>query len=258
MIRRDELEEMQRGIDALVTHANRCAATDLANVEGFRGEQRRQGADDGTAAGTIRWRVGLSSAPPRTVRVGVRTGVDELLTEVLEEHPALRQRGPMRWADNELRPIASYMTLEECGLQVGGSLALVLVPDETRCSDSSTIRRSTEARAAAARDSSDTGDLLRGGLSSERPVTAARSAAGGFTILYRLGKRAPRSLQSGPQATVIDVLEEIAEREPTVAIRLSTGEQVQLLNENQAVLPLNATLQSLGFRPGGTHPVSVV
>ena len=257
MIRRDELDRMQQGLDALVVSAQAVAPTELRAIEGFAGGSA---APDRDAAATIRWRVGLSSAPPSTLRVAVSTRVDEVLAEMLKQKPALQQRAPWRLAtvvDDALHPLPPDVSLASLGVSRGSSVGLVLVPDERPENQPSVVstKRDTQARAAAARASS-------------RELFAADPAPGedvpqrshGITLLYRIerARAAPRSMHAGPMATVMDVLEEIAEREPSVAIRLAAGERLQLARgEDREVLDHQATMQAL-FRPGGTYPVCVL
>lgn len=253
MIRRDELDRMQRGLDSLVVDSQSVASTELRSIEGFAG---RPAPDE--VAVTIRWRVGLSSAPPSTFRVAVTTDVGELLTEILRQTPSLRQRAPWRVAtitDDVLQPLPEDAPLDALGVEPGGSVALVLIPDERlrNCS----ITGDARARAFAARASSSR-DLF----AAEPDKTLEEGQRDqGFTLLYRIGRTraAPRAIRGGPKATVLDVLEEIAEQEPAVEIRLKAGERVQLARgEDQEVLQNAATLETLGFRPGGTFPVYVL
>jgi hypothetical protein len=263
MIRRDELNAMQQSLDELVADANSGRAhTDLGTIDGFQ-QQRNASAETGTEA-TVRWRVGLSSAAPRTLRVDVRMCVAELLAELLRENPHLRRRA-LRVATDQNESLPDDAPLSEIGLLPGGSACVVLVPDERPCACTPSVdatKRETEARAAAARAS--TADILGGELAKPNSAQAASTGRKGLTLLYRLRgstRAAPRALQGGPQATVMDVLEEIAEKEAAVAIRLRTGERVELARggeEEQEALPHSATLESLGFRPGGTFSVSVL
>ena len=262
MIRRDELDRMQQGLDALVVGAQTVAPTELRAIEGFAGGSSVPDRD--AASATIRWRVGLSSAAPTTLRVAVSTRVDEVLAEMMKQKPALRQRAPWRLASvvddahaTSLQPLPPDASLASLGVSRGSSVGLVLVPDERPENQPSAAlaKRDTQARAAAARASSR--ELFAADPDSGEDVP---HRSHGITLLYRIerARAAPRSMHAGPMATVIDVLEEIAEREPSVAIRLAAGERLRLARgEDREVLDYQATMQTL-FRPGGTYPVCVL
>jgi hypothetical protein len=259
MIRRGELDRMEQSLNSLVVDAQSVAPTELRAIEGFAGGNAAHERDAGA---TIRWRVGLSSSPPSILRVAVSMRVEEVLDEILRQKPTLRQRAPWRIAtvvDDALQPLPSDVTLDCLGVTPGGSVGLVLVPDERQGNrpSAASIQCDTRARAVAARASSSR-ELFATDPAPDRDGVRQRE---GFTLLYRIGRgrAAPRSMRAGPLATVMDVLEEIAEQDPAIAIRLKAGERLQLTRgEDQEVLDHHATLQTLGFKPGGTFPVCVL
>ena len=240
--------EQQRGLDALV-RSNAATASELAQLEGpWRSSM--PGSPDGRA--TVCWRTGLSSAPPRTLRVNVNATVGELLRVLLRENPALQRRGALRVADSALAVLSDEASLAELGVLPGGTFPVVLVPDEAAAaSDVVTARRA--AAECRARNSNGSDGLLA------PPPAAAKSGGGAFTLLYRLGRTgraAPRAITAGPRATVIDVIEEVAEREPSVAIRLAADPgSVSLTDEDGRELAHECTLAQLSFRPGSSFPV---
>lgn len=260
MIRRDELDRIEQSLNSLVVDAQSVASTELRAIEGFAGVSMAHEQDGGA---TIRWRVGLSSAPPSILRAAASMRIDDVLDIMLRQKPMLRHRAPWRIAtvvDDALQPLPLDASLDSLGVSPGGSVELVLVPDERPENQPSavSIQHDTRARAAAARASSSR-ELFATAPAPDRDDVRQRDQ--GFTLLYRIGRgrAAPRSMRAGPLATVMDVLEEIAEHEPSIAIRLKAGERLQLTRgEDQEVLNHHATLQTLGFKPGGTFPVYVL
>ena len=242
--------QQQRGLDALV-RSNAATASELAELEGPWRSSMPRSPDGGCA--TVCWRTGLSSAPPRTLRANVNATVGELLRVLLRENPALQRRGALRVADSALAVLSDEATLAELGVLPASTFAVVLVPDEAvAASDVVTARRA--AAECRARNSNSSNGLLA------PPPAAAESSGGAFTLLYRLGRAgraaAPRAITAGPRATVIDVIEEVAEREPSVAIRLAADPgSVSLTDEDGRELAHECTLAQLSFRPGSSFPV---
>jgi hypothetical protein len=204
----------------------------------------------GTSHVTVRWRIGASSIPPRTIRRPSESTVAELLDAlVASDASRLQRRGELVVADcSSLAPFDSSDRLGD--LAVGPSLSVALVPclelgakraqrpagrpvptQQPPSSGTGRVRRPESDASSVSGLSSRSRIFGDGGVDvhSGKPAAPDRPADAGrrrhlSTILYRMGRssgRAPRALLAGPHATVQDVLEEIAEREPRLARALA-------------------------------------
>ena len=204
---------------------------------------------------TVQWRIGLSSRPPRTLRMRTTNSVGDILTAVLEESPALRARGELKVTDLQQRRL-------DGGLNIGSivhgdrlSLSVCILEDGLSGQANVTAAGRSQSRQPSCSSSSS---LTDSGTSPQSTIGSHL-----HTVLYRVGRtssRPPRPIPAGPLATVLDIVEEIAEREPVVARKLDRdGPQgVSVETEEGRTWPLDSTVAKLRLAPGGTTRIYVV
>ena len=249
VITRQALTRMDAMLNrSVVQSSTGVAASELAHVPGpwaapGPGEKHHTRAQAMGDTVQVLFRVGLSSrAPTRFGTVSRSVRVSEILAKLLASDARLRNRSGLCVADHLLNELDGASQLgEHCQgkpsitivLCASGGAGAALPAGQGDSRRQTVVSSSVEAGGGGGKTSTGRlGSQIFAGPSAQESAQQD-SSRNLYTLMYRIGRdstRAPRSLKAGPQSTVQDVLEEIADRDASVAARLGL-EELRLVRE---------------------------